>query len=408
MIRNGQQSKWPECVRTVPFLFQSRRSNIFLLACCLLLVLSGCGNCSAPSGQGSDADTASPYPVVSHGRIYVKMGTLHIFDQRTGKPAGTYTLGNRGGLIESDPVIANDTIYVNGQLPVPAGSTGRSAFYALRESDGSLLWQTPLDILSDNFPVTDGLVYVYSSGNILSAVQTSNGVTRWHDTHMDIVFMVVAQGILYTGSSDSSISAFNAATGSLLWHQHLGGRWLDGLAANNGTLYASGQAGIFALNGNTGKILWHTTPDRDFTSPVVANGVIYVLATGGTLYALQADNGRILWHLPPPDNSIISFGKVPLVVVGNLVLYTFLGFLACSSSSTNQNGIYIAAVQVSHGHNVWQTWLPGGAMPSLKVADGVAYTISLVNDPQDTDENDLYALQTSNGKQLWHTAIIEK
>ena len=376
-----------------------KRKCAYLLLCSFLFAFSSCGGTSSPLQQTGGTNTISPLPVPNQGRIYVNIGSLYLFSQQTGIQLGSYTLGKHGNGIDSDPVIFNGIIYVIGDT---ASGTHATAVYALREQDGSLLWQTPLDVQNYSLTVANGLLYVCSSNHTLFALRTGDGIVKWQATHLDVTFMAVAGSRLYVATPDSSFLALNALTGTRLWQRHLGGRWLNGLDSSANAVYVSGQAGLFALDASNGNMLWHITPAKDFTAPVFSNGIIYTLATNGILYALQANTGQIIWRYTLPAGTTL-FGKVPLIIVDNTVLIAGLHLIPSSGTPTNKTGVYLTALGAEHGNLIWQRWPGGGGLPALSTADGVAYIIAAVIGASNSFDNTLYAFQVSSGKLLWQT-----
>jgi hypothetical protein len=169
-----------------------------------------------------------------------------------------------GNPIYASPAVVNDTVYVNSD-------SGK--LYALKVSDGSVIWQTNFgsgsDHADDSPAVADGVVYV-GSGNGYYAFNASDGSNRWYFTspysprwRTGYVYSspVVAGNIVYFGSSDSYVFALNASNGSLVWS--------------------------------------YRTGDFVFGSPAIANGIVYVGSFDGKIYALGSTSATANKTTPP-------------------------------------------------------------------------------------------------------------
>lgn len=156
-------------------------------------------------------------------------------------------------------------------IPLKAG---KSSVYAIRASDGAILWNYPLNNGQDSwtgwFTVANGVVYVSaysitsqnSEGDIY-ALQSSNGAVIWHDRLQSNPYdAVLANHIIYLSSTD------NADSGA-----------------------------VYAVRANDGAYLWSYPIGGDvLNAPVLAGAAVYVGAGNGIAYALHAANGAIMWH----------------------------------------------------------------------------------------------------------------
>ncbi len=153
--------------------------------------------------------------------------------------------------------------------------SGVSSVYALRASDGAILWHYTMNNGKDSwgtlFSVAHGVVYVGANAvqgpGSVSALQASDGALLWRYTtrySKDIddspISALVAKGIIYIGSDSGTIYALRTSNGSLLWR--------------------------------------YLTIGKVFDTPILAGGSVYVGTTGGFVFALQASNGSLLWRYP--------------------------------------------------------------------------------------------------------------
>ncbi len=141
-----------------------------------------------------------------------------------------------------------------------------SSLYALRASDGTVLW--------------------HYKGNNTNGLQQS---------------MTVVGGVVYAAtaisSSEGYVYALQGSTGALLWNYAAGSQVSD-MAVDNGLLYAGVNGGLLvALRANNGSVLWRYQSDgSNFGTPIVDNGSVYVGADNGITYALQAGTGVLRWY----------------------------------------------------------------------------------------------------------------
>jgi outer membrane protein assembly factor BamB len=141
-----------------------------------------------------------------------------------------------------------------------------SLVYALRVSDGTVLWH-------------------YKGDN-------SNG---WPQS------MTMVDGVVYATTSISSsegyVYALQGSTGALLWN-YAAGSQVYAMTVDNGLVYAGVNGGILvALRANNASVLWRYQSDgSNFGTPIVDNGSVFVGADNGITYALQAGTGVLRWY----------------------------------------------------------------------------------------------------------------
>jgi outer membrane protein assembly factor BamB len=150
---------------------------------------------------------------------------------------------------------------------------GKSSVYAIRASDGTLLWQYPINkggySFADWLQVENGVVYASAidaenSGNLgyFYALQSSNGSVIWQDKVSGSPSgAMLSNGVIYSSVSDISGSA------------------------------------VYALHANDGGLFWsYPIGGTVFGGPILVGTTIYIGAGNGMLYALRADNGAVVWH----------------------------------------------------------------------------------------------------------------
>jgi outer membrane protein assembly factor BamB len=142
------------------------------------------------------------------------IGGIRTLLPSTVKPIQTQATESYGSQI----TIAGGVAYV--------GSATR-AFYALRASDGSLLWSTNLNGSAIASPVvSDGVVYVatYAENTpvYIFALRASDGKQFWHYNTQTNLWnnFTIDHGFIYTTSHDGAV-ALHASDGLPLWDTRL-------------------------------------------------------------------------------------------------------------------------------------------------------------------------------------------
>lgn len=347
------------------------------------------------------------------------------------------------GAIEESPVVVNGVVYISSFV----GQYGPTYLYALRATDGAVLWRYSGNSYIYAPTVSNGVVYMASQGDGITALQASDGTRLWHfAAQQGLAYQQpsLVNGTLYvsTGSSGApgDVYALRASDGTELWHYKTSD-FADTLTVQNGVIYLFSQSKLSALRANDGHELWSRPIDTTFEqSPQVIDGVIYFVATKisletpttrnasplpqamalgtllwghgqtaitgetvplkamkplkegkSTLYAIRASDGTMLWQYPM-DNGGDSFGG--WLQVGHGVIYT-----SAIIAGNNDNTGYIAALQSSDGKVVWKDKV-NGSPAGMSLTGGTIYTtISTANGGA------VYALRASDGAMLWNYPI---
>jgi len=345
------------------------------------------------------------------------------------------------GLGPNSPSAAPLAVYVG--LDAKDGTV-----YALRPSDGSILWQHRIDQGGQKFahePTIDhGVVYLTSLNGSIYALRASDGSLLWHRAVEGIPYQPVgADGtIIYLGASDGAIYALRTSDGSQLWHHPTSTPNALVLAVVNGQVYAF-SGGLYALRASDGSVIWHDeTLQFSSRSFVVTNGKVYVpenvaghpsvvvlrasdgqhlqplpvqgelafadgilYISGQELYALRPRDDSVLWHTQ--SNCIVPTGRLS---VNNGVVYTSVSVYQSSSGSAQQENAKgnvpeistdVCALRTRDGKLLWhwhKSTVEGVTVPV--VADGHVYFSTGVD--IGNKEDGLYALRASDGFLLWH------
>ncbi len=392
-------------------------------------------------------------PVVSNGVLYTQdlASNVYAINLSTGKLLWIkkYNSPNEG---PDGVTVANGTVY---------GATSTAAF-ALQAATGEQLWSKTLtrngnegiDMAPGYY---NGTVYVstvpgnakaFYAGNgqgILWALNAETGAAKWKfetvpknlwsNEHTNINSggglwdppTFDGKGNLYIGVSNpapflgtdkypfgssrpgsnlytDSIVKLNEQTGKLIWYYQLTPHDISDwdmenspiLAVANGTpiVIDAGKAGIVvAVNAETGKLLWKT--------PVGVHN-------GKTNWGIEVEKEPSKFKLPitvePGDlggveSQLATNGKTVFVAINNLAVKykgqsdteaEFVGGFAAGKGE-------LAALNVATGAIEWKKALPTSAYGAATIANDVVFTTDFAGD--------LYAFETTTGKELWKTRL---
>lgn len=345
------------------------------------------------------------YPLIANGRVFVTAGDnnssvkLYALNLATGATAwGPITLG-------SSRPWANAT-YENGRVFTVNWDGKMQGF---DENTGSLLWTTQLPgqyAFSSPPTAYNGIVYTggAGSGGTVYAVRESDGTVLWTGSVMngdDSSPAVTSSGV-YVSYACAQTYDFNPGSGALLWHHSTtceggGGKTpvlgngqlfvrdatgnvvLDPASGNPlGTFGArpapaiTGSRGYFVNNGtltaidlNTNVTLWTFTGDGVLSSaPIVVNGIVYLGSSYGNLYALdqggnQVWTGNVGTGINIPDEQNVS---QPLTGLG-----AGSGYLLIPAGTTLS--LYGGQEALYPGDATW------GSQPMGQAASAVPFTL---------------------------------
>lgn len=337
-----------------------------------------------------------------------------------------------GDMVTGTPLVADGVVYVG---------SWDGKMYALRESDGSVLWN-------------------FNAGTLrVDACDTTYGIDST---------AALSNGKLYFGTGLSQLISLNAANGQLNWRSQLAdpnlafhiwgsplvfdGKIYIGLASHCVTPCIVGR--LVCVDASDGRVLWSfaTAPDGStggavWSSPAVdaSRRMIYVgtgnFCTGTDLHssaiiALNADTGALIWRfkrLPQGDTNNLDFGSSPVLydvdgapmlalpskdghcyglnrATGNLVWDTLVtdgnsrgGSIASPAAAYGKvffggtvnvaTGMFVALDQ-RDGHIVWRTSQSLPILGAAAVAGGVAFI--------GCDDGALHAYDASTGAELWN------
>jgi outer membrane protein assembly factor BamB len=154
----------------------------------------------------------SASPAVSGGRVFQaaavgrngKAYSLYALAASTGRRLWKTHVGSSRFLTSSSPAVANGIVYYTS----PGGR-----FYALRASNGKVLWSKAIAPSASSPAVAGGVVY-FGAGLTMYGLDARTGKTLWHArTTADPSDPAVVGGTVYVGSGDGITRAYRPPAG---------------------------------------------------------------------------------------------------------------------------------------------------------------------------------------------------
>jgi outer membrane protein assembly factor BamB len=284
------------------------------------------------------ANVAMTTPIVADGVVVIGTGTARVSTgQRRyvwGRPGGdaieAFDTAN-GRLRWHYRTIGEDmpspALVRSGKQNVIVFANGDDHVYALDVRTGRLLWRRPLQGISSmaSAAARNGIVYVVAGLDASShvpahtyAVRSSNGAIVWHAPYGNAdCSPVVGDGLVFVSSGDAIagapsrnainiIYALDAKTGALRWSYKSPPGSFTNVGSNeqaiaglvhDGVLYQSLEAAhrFAAFDARTGRLLWSIpTQGAVKMSAVIRDGKLYFGDDAGFFYTLAASNGHVI------------------------------------------------------------------------------------------------------------------
>lgn len=223
--------------------------------------------------EGGYWDTS---PTIVDGKIYIGGcdGAVHRFDAMTGSLEWETQISSFW--VEPTPAVFEDIIICGAAVP------SDSSVFAIRMSDGSLLWSIP-NSLHGSPAVADGVVFwggFEDPYDVVYAADAATGNIIWtHDVSSDVWGLhctpAVTDGVMYFGSTDGNLYAFGTG---LKWtyrddflaqvgsNQLIADSWSGGAVAASDTIqFTVTQTGIVTNPGGPSRPALSVSPNP-FTS----------------------------------------------------------------------------------------------------------------------------------------------
>lgn len=298
--------------------------------------------------------------------------------------------------------------------------------YALNAANGSVRWAHEVSADVGIVQVADGMVYVITYGNKLTALRASDGAQVWQIATRNLDSPILFQnGVIYTGSdlfpnSDGYVDAYRASDGSRLWEYDAGSCSERDLAADDSAVYVSnaGCHGVLALRISGGSILWHSPVASSGGGMTVADGTVYD-NNYTDVYALNTSDGKQLWHNSLP-HALGQGGFAPAVGNGVVYVTTDVAIYALRADTGTQlwakpggladgpvmdssavyfipDGKTLDALDPTNGSTLWEIPRPQGYFGEPVAANGILYVMGT----SATTDRMIYALHASDGSIVW-------
>jgi outer membrane protein assembly factor BamB len=381
---------------------------IFMQAAVLLalvVTLAGCNQASnqAAHPRATPTPTATPFPQaisnstfavmsIGNGVVYAGVGSNGVYALRI---SDGHLLWHRqiAGTVNFDPLLVNGIVYTNSSV-----DEGTGYIYALRASDGALLWHYD-NSFSFGPIIVGNMAYIAGQSGFVVALRASDGHQLWRTNTTAPVYgaPLVMNGVVYTGSAFSYYSgnnepgyiyALRASDGRQLWRVTTDASPTLSMA-RNGAVYAFTNNALFALRASDGHQIWRQSLDSPIgPQPQVVNGVMYFITT------------RISLEGTPTTGS--TGLSSPLGSAGNL-LQSVMQMAPARPHKFGISSIY--AIRMDNGTVLWHYKLsPEGGnnwAQWLSVTDdGMVYAGSYVSQ----NKGYIYALQAGSGALVWRHA----
>jgi sugar lactone lactonase YvrE len=230
-------------------------------------------------------------PAVTAGGSIVlapESGTVYEIDAN-GTLLWKYTTGEYMS-VEASPVIGRDgTIYVGGR-----------SLWAFTAA-GSVKWTLPMVgyVAAPTAIASDGTLYTADAAGNLYSIDPKGSIEWSVGGLVQAGALALGDGVIYVNSHDNVLSAVGL-DGRLLWRHRIATFVVDvapspGLG-QDGTIYAVGGYGRVVALTPAGHVLWIHRVRRDVSDAVVdGTGTVYIADNFGDVYAI-APSGQVRWH----------------------------------------------------------------------------------------------------------------
>jgi len=226
-------------------------------------------------------------------------GIFYALDAESGEQKWTATLDTE---ILAEPLVLGSTIYI----PTMSGR-----MYALDAFTGAEFWHTPPDekefgfsIRRSSSPVAGlGLIFQGTATGEMRALRQSDGSKVWETrlgSPQNRVYDVdskplLHEGQLFAASADGLLYSLNPSTGSVNWVSDAGGA--NDVIYNNGRLYSSGGPNLYCIDPATGLIFWSQDFEKPYmSSPSAGDGFVAIVSTIDKIFIIESTTGDIAYE----------------------------------------------------------------------------------------------------------------
>ena len=179
-------------------------------------------------------------------------------------------------------------------------------FYALRSSDGSVVWsyRTPIGVWATPRVTFDDKTVIFGDqSGLLYAFDAASGTQRWTlATNGGLVESSAAISeklqTVFVGTRTAGLLAVDLVTGKLNWSTQFEGEIVSSPLLRDGVIYFGTENGdIMAVLASDRKKLWQfKANDSVMSSPRIdSSGTLYIGSVDSMVYALDSLSGSMLW-----------------------------------------------------------------------------------------------------------------
>ncbi len=287
-------------------------------------------------GSGTVYIVASSDHMATSGPHYMQGGVIVPL-----YPSILYALNPMTGSLQWKRLLGyqlNDPVFNDGNIYGIGSTTTHGAFYALRGSDGSILWQQPLAQTASIFfslQADSGSLYYVALDDksvLLAARSMQDGRVLWqiHEpAHGSSGEITVANGLLYYIVNSQDLYAFRSQNGALLWKRTMPGIDRDAIVlVNSGRIYLLVQVDsikspvkLLALNASSGHEDWMQGLPQSVISGAtrlyVSRDRLYLYvptASTDKIFIFSRTTGTLItsYELPVMLNLVMGLGQLTL------------------------------------------------------------------------------------------------
>ncbi len=325
------------------------------------------------------------------------LNTVSVEDAVSGRQIWEFRVGD----IFGDPVIADDTVFVN---------TAEGVLYSLAITGQSRVrWTFAAGAPLPGTPeVTGDTVFVGGSDGHVHALDRATGIRRWtfHASAPDgraFQFFSTpraADGRLYVGAADKHLYCLDARTGALVWKTALGD-WVRArpLVVGDSVFVATmdGRVHAFAHSATRAEKRWETAATTHQLLADLVGTPTGILATSNDLFltSLNPHTGSLNWRHSLLEAAMIEGERVPADVVGGGADYQSPPAAVGGVVYVGAPNRCVYAVDGATGREIWRYETSGQVSAQPIVADGRVFF------GQQGGDKNYYCVDAKSGAPLW-------
>ena len=241
-----------------------------------------------------------------------------------------WTVNVGANIYMTSPLVCDGKVYT---ASVDENMQGQANIYALDGRDGSVVWKYPVRAsVKNTIAAWDGTVFAQDVLGWLYAVDAESGILKWelklsvNDGLPPVIEGLAAEdGVVFAGSG-AGLTAVDAESGEVLWTNR---DWIQRegttstLSVGDGTVIGGVQWGALYCNDmSTGRMLWshsgYGLRSRG-ASPAVHGHLLY-MTSGEAFFIIDARSGEIIVRKDLPYS--VDVTSTPLLTDGSIIFGT--------------------------------------------------------------------------------------